>query len=261
MPTRLVRSCLMAAMAASLISSPLMAEQNSAGNVSGEEQRESLRVVLVPAREARISAPMEGRLMELPVPEGGAFRKGEVLARFDCSTREADRAIADARLEKARLRYQSQLELQQLQAVSELDVLLAKADQEEAEASLKQARAAAERCIVKAPYDGRIVKTPANQHEILAVNAPLFDIVSSEKLRAELLVPSNWLSWLKQGSKLDIHVDELDMDVTAVVTRMGSRIDPVSQTISIYATIDGAQQGLLPGMSGEARFRRDDNGG
>ena len=244
-----------------MVSATLQAQQADGTGSTASEPLESLRVVLVPAREARISAPMEGRLIALPVPEGGVFAKGDILARFDCATRLADKAIAEARLEKARLRYQSQLELQSLQAVSELDVLLAKADQEESEASLKQARAAADRCVVIAPYDGRIVKTPANQHEILAVNAPLFDIVSSEELRAEMLVPSRWLSWLGTGSRLDIHIEELDTDVVAVVSRMGSRIDPVSQTISIYATIEGEQHGLLPGMSGEARFRRSNDGG
>ena len=47
---------------------------------------------------------------------------------------------------------------------------------------------------------------------------------------------------------------ELDKSFPAEVSRIGARIDPVSQSITVVATIDGNQPGLLPGMSGWASF-------
>ena len=174
-----------------------------------------MRVVLVPAREAKISSAMEGRVLEVPLQEGMSFNRGDVLARFDCSTRSAERAIAEARHEKARLRHQSQQQLQLLDAVSDLDVQLAAADLLEAEAVLALAKVDEQRCVIRAPYNGRIVKAVVNQFEILSANAGMFQIVSTEKLRAELLVPSNWLTWLEHGQALEITVKELGITAPA----------------------------------------------
>jgi RND family efflux transporter MFP subunit len=249
----------LAPVAIALLGLVVLPANSASADDAAAADNQTLRVVLVPAREARISAPMEGQLVALNYREGSRFSRGDILAQFDCSSREADYAIAEAGRKKADLRYQSQLELEKLSAVGSLEVQLAEADLAEAVATLSRAREAVKRCQVKAPYAGRMVTIDANQHEMLAAGTPLFHIVSAEKLRAELLVPSRWLVWLKQGVMLDIKLDELGITVPASVSMLGSKIDPMSQTVLIYATIEQDDSRLIPGMSGEAVFRRDAN--
>lgn len=224
----------------------------------GERDGGSVRVLLKAPRETTLSSQMEGRIVETPLGLGEAFEKGDLLIRFDCENRESQLAISTAEKEKARKTFESKKKLRHLDAVSDLDVALARADLERARAQLRQSRNRVSNCEIRAPYKGRVVKVHANQYEVVSPSTELMDIVETGELKLQALVPSTWLVWLEEGHAFDVHVDELDESVSAEVEAIGSRVDPVSQTISIRARIVDPVPGLLPGMSGDAQFERPD---
>lgn len=80
-------------------------------------------------------------------------------------------------------------------------------------------------------------------------------IVSNQRLEAELIVPSDWLTWLKSDVRFDFAVDELGRNFEAAVMRVGRVVDPISQTVKVYARVDDAAGVLRSGMSGTAQFR------
>jgi hypothetical protein len=94
------------------------------------------------------------------------------------------------------------------------------------------------------------------RYQYVTVGQPLIDILSDKDLELELVAPSRWLAWLQPGERFIVRVDELERTFPAIVTRIGARIDPVSQTIKIYARIDGVYPELRTGMSGLAQFSR-----
>lgn len=212
------------------------------------------RVLIAASREAKLSAQMEGRLIALPKGPGSSFRRGDVLAEFDCSSQRAELSMAAARLAKAQSTLDSQRALAKLNAVSELDLALAESDVAEAKARREQADVGVSRCRVLAPYAGRVVRRVANEFETLAPGATILEVVEGGPLRLELLVSSRWLAWLKAGTVFSVRVDEIDKEVPAKVTTIGSRVDPVSQTVSIQAVFTQEVPGVLPGMSGNAIF-------
>ena len=73
-------------------------------------------------------------------------------------------------------------------------------------------------------------------------------------LELEFLVPSAWLGWLKNGQRFAVEIDETGKSYPARFTRLGARIDPVSQSIKVGAAIDGSFPELLAGMSGRIRL-------
>lgn len=213
-----------------------------------------VRFVLQPPQEAQLASQMSGKLVRFLQPEGGAFRKGDRLAEFDCEERRAFLDKAKAARGKAEKTASSQKQLLELSAISQLEYEVALADAQEAQADVSMAQAQANQCVVVAPYAGRIVRRIANQHEHMTVGAPLMQIVETGTLKLELLVPSQWLRWLKTGTEFRIHIDEINADASARVSAVGARIDAASQTIDVRAAIVGNVPGLLPGMSGTANF-------
>lgn len=214
----------------------------------------TVRVLISSSREAKLSAQMDGRLLSLPKRAGESFARGDVLAEFDCSSQRAELAVASARLDKVQSTLDSQRSLAKLNAVSELELAQATADVAEAKARRQQAEVGVGRCKVLAPYAGRVVRRVANEYETLAPGATIIEVVENGPLRLELLVPSRWMAWLKTGAVFSVHVDELGRDVAARVTGLGSRVDPVSQTVSVQGVFTETVPGVLPGMSGNATF-------
>ncbi len=66
--------------------------------------------------------------------------------------------------------------------------------------------------------------------------------------------PSRWLGWLKPGYAFQVHIEETDKTYPAEITRVGGRVDPVSQTIKVFGKIRGDAADLMAGMSGRANI-------
>jgi hypothetical protein len=48
-----------------------------------------------------------------------------------------------------------------------------------------------------------------------------------------------------------VHIDETRRTYSARLTRIGARVDPVSQSVKVAATITGKPPELIAGMSGK----------
>ena len=80
----------------------------------------------------------------------------------------------------------------------------------------------------------------------------LLDVLDDRNLDVELIVPSRWIGWLKPGYTFQLRIDELDKNYSARISRLGGRVDPVSQSIRVFGEITDSNADLIAGMSGRA---------
>jgi hypothetical protein len=80
------------------------------------------------------------------------------------------------------------------------------------------------------------------------------EILDDRSLEVELIAPSRWLAWLKPGYGFAVHIEETDKTYPAVITRVGGRVDPVSQTIKVFGEIQGDANDLMAGTSGRVNI-------
>ncbi len=211
-----------------------------------------LRAQLVPRHQSQLSGEVAGRIAQLPRREGDLFEAGDVLVEFDCAGHRARLQRAAALRDRAQAQAQSALRLDRSGANSRLDVAIAQAEAAAAEAEVVAARVPVERCVIAAPFAGRVVQLHAARHQFTAEGAPLIEILDHRELEVELLVPSRWLAWLRPGGGFTVRLDETGREHPVRVERLGARIDPVSQTVKLFGRIEGQERDLLPGMSGIA---------
>ena len=60
---------------------------------------------------------------------------------------------------------------------------------------------------------------------------------------------------MTHGREFGFFVDETQSNYAASVERIGAEVDPVSQTIKLYAKLKNIDQRVLAGMSGTAVFQ------
>lgn len=225
------------------------------GNVDltpAAETMSEARALVTTRSRALLSAEIPARIADMPKRPGTRFAKGDVLVVFDCAAYRAQRAAVAADLRQADAQYKAQQRLAELRTVGELDVVMAQAAVERAKAQLQLQDVYLSRCKITAPYAGAVVEWHSQPYQTANPGDQLIEIVGSGDLELELIVPSQWLVWLKVGQAITVHIDETDGDVRAKVARIGARIDPVSQTVKIYAALGNDTKTLLPGMSGRA---------
>jgi RND family efflux transporter MFP subunit len=213
-----------------------------------------IRAQLTAVDTAVISAELAGKIELLPFKDGERFKAGDVLAALDCAVHRARLAKAEAALDRTTKKLRTSQRLGEMKSVGALEVDLAAAEQAEAAAEVRFGRATVERCTIKTPYDGRVVASPAKRFQYIGEGQPLIEIVGEGAFEIELLLPSRWLSFVKPGYRFDVEIDETGKAYPVEVTRISGRVDPVSQSVRVYAAPTAKFPELLPGMSGRAKI-------
>lgn len=213
-----------------------------------------IRTQLVPRFDITLSSEVSATIADMSLRPGDSFEAGTALITFDCRLFEAQLAKAQATLAGANQAQAVVDRLVSLGSSGELEQAQARARSAEAEADSLYLRTMVDKCTIKAPFDGRVTRRLARQHEYVTPGQPLLEIVDTGPLELQLLVPSQWVTWLDRGKAFTVSVDETGTDITAKVIRIGAVVDPVGQSITLSGALDQAHPDLLPGMSGWAQF-------
>ena len=227
----------------------------SKSNASTDKNFTSIRTLIIPKVETVLSSQVAGRVIKVNAELGSSFHKGQILIEFDCNIQSALYGKARADLKAAESKHKSNLRLNELKSISNLDLQVSEADLDKAKASLAVEWARLKMCKIKAPFNGRVIKRKVQPYESVSQGQPLLEILNDSSLELELYVPSSWLSWIKKGIIFTIQVDETGKEYPAKIISLGASVDPVSHTIGAKAVIIGKHKELLSGMSGEARFK------
>jgi RND family efflux transporter MFP subunit len=213
-----------------------------------------VRGVIAPTNESTIASKMTARIDAMPYSEGQSFPAGAVLARFDCSQIHAQLNAAQAATNAYRKTYETNVELDQFEAVGKNEVAVSKANLGKAQAEAAAVSTQLSDCEVRAPFAGKVVEQIAHSREIAASGQPLLKIQSGRDVELELIVPSNWLTWLRPGAAFSFKIDETGNSLRGRVTRFGASVDPVSKTIRVNGVVTQRSGLVLAGMSGTAQF-------
>ena len=214
------------------------------------------RGVVQATNEATIASRITARITSMPYKVGSRFGRGAVLARFDCSQTQAQLVAAEAASAAYAKTYETNVELDQYEAIGTNEVAVSKANLNKARAEASAIRASLNDCSVRAPFSGTVVEEIAHQGEVAASGQPMLKIQSGGALEAELIVPSNWLTWLEPGIAFSFAIDETGEVVRGTLKRLGASVDPVSKTIRVTGDIPTGESLVLPGMSGTATFEK-----
>jgi RND family efflux transporter MFP subunit len=213
-----------------------------------------VRGVINPTAESTIASKMTARITAMPYAEGQSFPAGALLARFDCSQIQAQLRAAQAATAAYRKTYDTNVELDQYEAVGKNEVAVSKANLGRAEAEANAIATQLSDCEVRAPFAGKVVEQIARSREIAASGQPLLKIQSGRDVELELIIPSKWLTWLQPGAGFSFKIDETGNVIRGRVKRFGASVDPVSKTIRVIGVVTERSGLVLAGMSGTASF-------
>lgn len=213
-----------------------------------------VRGLVHPRHQAAIATDLQARVLDVRFREGESFRKGDVLISFDCERQRAEFESSAAQNREMKAAFDGAAYLEKKGALGRLDLEVARAKLDRTAADVAGLSAKLNLCIIAAPFDGRISERFVNAYEFPAPGKPLLNILDETSFDIEMIVPSQWLQWISIGSPITFAVDELNQAYEAKVSRLGAAVDPVSQTIKIYAVFSGKPERVLAGMSGNIHF-------
>jgi RND family efflux transporter MFP subunit len=257
----------------------------------GEEQSQLTAAGFVVSRRQSILAPkIAGRVEEVLVDEGSRVKAGDVIGRLDPSEAqvavqraEAERqsaaaevASAAASARQARRTYQRTSRLAEVGAATVEARDDARTAMESAEASVRAARArvrAAERAlaaarlqlestVVRAPFDGTVVRKIASEGAVLAPATVaqvdvggLVELVDLDALEVEAEVSEEQLTRLRPGQPALVFLDAFpDRVWRAEASSLRPAVDRSKATATVKVRFVDPVKGALPGMGARVSF-------
>ncbi|NLQ17933.1 efflux RND transporter periplasmic adaptor subunit [Marinomonas sp. M1K-6] len=212
------------------------------------------RGLLVATHQATLSSELAARVIALPKKMGESFQQGDTLVALDCRLFEAQHEKVGAEVKVAQIRLENSKQLNQLRSIGTLEVAIAESELQKIAAEQRIAQLNVERCDIKAPFDGAVEQLDIHRFEVVQQQQALMKIVGRTQLEADIIVPAEWMAWLKVGKKLQLQAEETQHTLQALVSHISPSVDPTSQTVQIRATIKNVPASILPGMSVLAIF-------
>jgi membrane fusion protein (multidrug efflux system) len=211
-------------------------------------------VVLVPREKTVISSSRDGKIKVINFANGDTFQEGDILLEYECKDIRAEIDAASFEQKLAGQKMLTTSRLYDLNIASKIDREQATVEKNVARAKQSIAQSKLDSCIIRAQFDGRVVKRLANANEYTRTDRVLMEIASTGTLDAEFLMPSIWLRWINIGAPIDLVINETGREYTGEISRIYGEVDPVSQSIQIRARLNDYQAPLLPGMSGQVNI-------
>lgn len=203
---------------------------------------------------AVISSGLSAKLIKFPLIHGDSVKKNQLIAQFDCRIKLAEKAVVDAKLKASKTKFKINKKLSTLNNISKLEVIQSEAEVFIMQAELKKINALLSECKITAPFAGIITEKHVQAFQYVREGEPLLELVNIKGLEVEMIVPSKWLSWLKNMAPFVLNIDELNISLNGKIDRIVGNVDPISQTIRIIGVLTSPVNELLPGMSGEVVF-------
>lgn len=159
----------------------------------------SRRVVELPGqiqavRQTWKAFEVSGRIIENPLKEGQAFKKGDVLAKLDPRDFQADRDSAFARYQTAKVTEARLRRLYARNAVSKAQYELAQRDLVTAESDFQRAEKALADTELVADFDGTVAKVVVDEFAHVNKKENVMLIVDMSSMEIEVHVPESLLA-------------------------------------------------------------------
>ncbi|MEQ6249433.1 efflux RND transporter periplasmic adaptor subunit [Sulfitobacter sp. HNIBRBA3233] len=204
----------------------------------------------LPDRDTSLRAETSGDVTEVLVTKGEDVTAGQVIARLNSSSNEADARRAAEALVQAQREFDNAQALLERGVATQDRVTEARAALATAEAQVTQTEQAAEALTITAPFDGRIETLDLDAGEFVSVGADVGRLVDITPLTVAIQVPQQSLTRLEVGQPATVRFitgEEREGTVTFVGT------SAASETRTFLAEIEVPNaDGVIPaGISAE----------
>lgn len=212
---------------------------------------------------AQVAPKLPGRILDIAVNSGDRVKRGQVLARLDDSEiqarlGQARAALAGAEAEAGRARADAgrlqNLFHKEAATRQDLDAAVASARSGEARVSeardvLREAESRLAETVLKAPFDGVVVKREQEPGDMGLPGKAVLSLQQSRQLRIESAIPANCANLVNLGDELRARTGTPEKEFGAVVEEIQPAADPRTRTVLVKARLPD-DSGVAPGSFG-----------
>lgn len=196
-----------------------------------------------------VSAKSPGVVIAVYANEGQQVSKGQVLAQIDNGVILRNIESLKTQLELAETVFQRQKNLWDQKIGTEVQFLQAKNNKESLERQVASLQEQNEMLRIKSPISGTVDEVIVKIGEAVQPGQPAVRVVNTSDLKITASVSEAYVTEIKKGNKVLVHIPELKKDLESKVIFVGKTIDPLSRTFAVEVALP-SEANLRPNMTG-----------
>jgi RND family efflux transporter MFP subunit len=211
-------------------------------------------------QRVEMSFEVPGRIIELPIDDGMAVEKGDLLAKLDERDFLADRDRASAQVRATRSESERSKRIFNDGAGSQAEVDRSLRDYEVAQENLNSAQKALEDTELVADFSGRVARKMVDNFQNIQAKETILSLQDTSSLELDVSVPESDFARIRPGDSVDELTQRSNPIVSlssvpgrefpAVVKSYTTNADPVTRTYkATFAFANPGDVNILPGMT------------
>lgn len=228
--------------------------------------RGTLRSVLLPIEDLRLSIPAQGIIKAYHIEEGQPVKVGDLIMELEAAEEEMAVSNMEAVLEGARAElkraqsnydraeklYQESIQSERQYEEAQYNLAVAQSRLKQTEATLEAARVRLEKTRVKSPIDGLFLKKYKSVGESVDRFETVARILDNRRLELVVYCGPQLLGKLKTGSEQTVEILDgpaQNQQVTATTTYVDPLIDPSSGTFRVKLEVTPRKGEVVAGLA------------
>jgi RND family efflux transporter MFP subunit len=204
-----------------------------------------------------IMPEMAGILSQVYVKKGQQVKAGQVLAKIDDGGLSQQIQQMQVQEQLAKTTFERQKRLWDQKIGSEIQYLQAKAGYEAQSKAISSMQQTLAKTTVRAPFSGTIDDVITEQGTVVSPGvSTLFRLVALNDMYIEVDVPENYITSIKEGTKVRIQFPMLAETMESKVRQTSNYINPANRSFSIEVPVSNASGNVKPNLT--ARLQIND---
>lgn len=181
--------------------------------------------------------------------DGDTVKKGELLVELEKAEEEAAIKSAKALLAERQASFTRAQELVMQQALSTATLQEREALLRQIEGQIEGLEAQLRDRVIRAPFDGVLGVRMISPGALVTTGQIITTLDDLSQIKVDFEAPSLYLSALRPGLPIKGQVDAYpDESFSGVIRTLSSRVDPVTRTIGVRASLPNEELRLRPGL-------------
>ena len=198
----------------------------------------------------QIAPKLSARILDLRVRVGDAVNANQIIVRLDptelqsrvnqarsaLAAAEAQSAKASADLRRTQSLFDQEAATQQTLEAAKAAAHTSAAQVAEARAAIATAESQLTETVLRAPFDGAVLKRNQEPGDMAMPGAPVLTVQSGQRLRVETAIPTSCAGEVRLGEALTARIGEHTFAVT--VEEITPAADPKTSTVLVKASLE-----------------------
>ncbi len=214
---------------------------------------------IIANEEVELKPEMAGKIIALPLKEGVAVTKGELLVKINDADLQAQLKKIQSQYELATTQLKRQQELLKINGISQADFDIAQNATNSIKADVDVILAQIAKTEIRAPFNGFVGLKNVSEGSFVTAGLTIATVLELDPVKINFSISERYAHFIQKGIKVIFSIEGIKENTEGEVYAVEPKIDMNTRTIQVRAICPNKKGAIFPGAFAKIQVLLKDN--